>query len=122
MAHCSRLVVFGLSVSLSLLGGFMSDPLLAVDLPLPGRDPAPTATGGSGVIEGTVVEVESHTLVVKKNDGETVRVPMPGKSGEPAGQFSKGDYIEASVTPEGTTTSVRIVANPKKFDLNENIR
>lgn len=74
---------------------------------------APVTSGGGGVMEGKVVEVESHTLVVENLEGKVVRIPMPGKTRESAKNFSKGDYIEATVTPEGNTTSVRIVANPE---------
>jgi hypothetical protein len=68
-------------------------------------------------MEGKVVEVESHTLVVENLDGKIVRLPMPGKTGESAIDFSKGDYIEATVTPEGITTSVRIVGNPENHEM-----
>lgn len=64
----------------------------------------------SGVVEGRVIETEHLTLVVEKANGEVVRVPMPGKSGESADDFSKGDYIEIAISPEGITTSVRKVA------------
>jgi hypothetical protein len=90
---------------------------------LPGGDPAPVTSGGAGVIEGKVVEVEPLGLVIEKPDGETVRVPMPGKTGEAASTFSKGDYIEATVTPRGNTTSVRTVVNPEKHEMiNPDIR
>lgn len=90
---------------------------------LPGEDPAPVTSGGAGVIEGKVVEVETLTLVVEKPDGEIVRVPMPGKAEEPTSTFSKGDYIEATVTPGGNTTSVRTVVNLEKHEMiNPDIR
>lgn len=83
----------------------------------------PPAPVTSGVTEGKVVEVESHTLVVESLDGKVVRIPMPGKTGESSSEFSKGDYIEATVTPQGTTTSVRIVPNPEKHpEINPALR
>jgi hypothetical protein len=102
-------------VTLACFSGILSEYLQANELP--GEDPAPVTSGGAGVVEGKVVEVETHTLVIEKLDGETVRVPMPGKTGESAGEFSKGDYIEATVTPEGVTTSVRTVVNPEKHEM-----
>lgn len=112
------------AVALSTLAcgaGVMSGYLHANELP--GEDPAPVTSGGLGVIEGKVVEVETLTLVIEKPDGEIVRVPMPGKTGEPASTFSKGDYIEAAVTPGGITTSVRTVVNPEQHEMiNPNIR
>jgi hypothetical protein len=71
------------------------------------KEVAPVA---SGVVEGRVIEVERLTLVMEKSDGEVVRVPMPGKSGESSADFEKGDYIEVAISPEGITTSVRKVA------------
>lgn len=72
------------------------------------KEIAPVASGG--VLEGRVIEAENLTLVVAKANGEVVRVPMPGKSGESASDYSKGDYIEVAISPEGITTSVRKVA------------
>jgi hypothetical protein len=84
------------------------------------ESPAPV---NSGVTEGKVVEVESHTLVVESLDGKVVRIPMPGKTEESSSEFSKGDYIEATVTPQGITTSVRIVPNPEKHpEINPTLR
>lgn len=57
-----------------------------------------------------MIEVEQLTLVIEKANGEVVRVPMPGKSGESSTDFEKGDYIEVAISPEGITTSVRKVA------------
>ena len=74
------------------------------------RDQKEIAPVGSGVIEGRVIEVEQLTLVIEKANGEVVRVPMPGKSGESSTDFEKGDYIEVAISPEGITTSVRKVA------------
>lgn len=71
------------------------------------KEIAPVA---SGVVEGRVIEAEQLTLVIEKANGEVVRVPMPGKSGESAADFEKGDYIEVAISPEGITTSVRKVA------------
>ncbi|MBA3967968.1 MAG: hypothetical protein H0X47_19775 [Nitrospirales bacterium] len=102
---------------LVLFGGLMPESVVADDIGQKG--PAPVV---SGVIEGKVVEVETNTLVLEKNNGKIVRVHMPGKSGNTAADFSKGDYIEAVVTPEGITTSVRVVLNPEKYDINPNIR
>lgn len=113
-------LLIAISVAIGLTTGFTLDNIRADELPK--NDPAPLSTGGQGVIEGKVIEVETHTLVVKKIDGNVVRVRMPGKSGEKAKDFSVGEYIEASVTPEGMTTSVRKVVNPQKHDINENIR
>lgn len=82
--------------------------------------PAPVT---SGVVEGKVVEVETHTLVVENLEGNVVRIPMPGKTGESAQKFTKGDYIEATITPQGITTSMRIVPNPEKHpELNPTLR
>lgn len=64
----------------------------------------------AGVVEGRVIEVEQLTLVIEKANGEVVRVPMPGKSGESSADFKKGDSIEVAISPEGITTSVRKVA------------
>jgi hypothetical protein len=72
------------------------------------KEIAPVASGG--VMEGRVIEAEKLTLVVEKANGEVVRVPMPGKSGESSGDFAKGDYIEVAISPQGITTSVRKVA------------
>ncbi len=71
------------------------------------KEMAPVA---SGVVEGRVIEVEQLTLVIEKANGEVVRVPMPGKSGESSADFEQGDYIEVAISPEGVTTSVRKVA------------
>ena len=71
--------------------------------------PAPVA---SGVYEGEVLEVENHTLVVKQTDGDIVRVRMPGKSGKKSSDFQIGDKVEASVSPEGITTSVKRQVQP----------
>ncbi len=76
------------------------------------KEIAPVASGG--VLEGRVIEVENLTLVVEKANGEVVRVPMPGKSGESADDFSTGDYIEIAISPQGITTSVRKVAKEEK--------
>lgn len=117
----SQLFLAIVLVSLAFFSGILSDYLQANEQP--GEDPAPVASGAAGVVEGKIVEVESQTLVVEKLDGDIVRVPMPGKTGETAQDFSKGDYIEASVTPEGLTTSVRVVVNPEKHEeINPNIR
>ena len=108
-------------VSLAFFSGILSDYLQANDQP--GADSAPVASGAAGVVEGTIVEVDSQTLVIEKLDGDIVKIPMPGKTGETAQEFSKGDYIEAAVTPEGLTTSVRVVANPEKHEeINPKIR
>lgn len=56
-------------------------------------DPAPVV---SGIYEGEVLEVEEHTLVIKQMDENTVRVRMPGKSGEKASNFQVGDKLEVS--------------------------
>ncbi len=71
------------------------------------KEIAPVA---SGVIEGRIIEVEHLTLVIEKANGEVVRVPMPGKSGESSADFEKGEYIEVAISPQGITTSVRKVA------------
>lgn len=71
------------------------------------KEIAPVA---AGVVEGRVIEAEELTLVIEKANGEVVRVPMPGKSGESSADFEKGDYIEVAISPEGITTSVRKVA------------
>lgn len=76
------------------------------------KEIAPVASGG--VLEGRVIEAENLTLVVEKANGEVVRVPMPGKSGESAENFSQGDHIEVAISPEGITTSVRKVAKEVK--------
>jgi hypothetical protein len=73
---------------------------------------APIDSGPGGVLEAEVTAVEPNVLLVKKADGEVARVPMPGESGKSASDFSKGDKIEAVITPEGVTTSVRIVPSP----------
>ncbi|MEX2492971.1 MAG: hypothetical protein WD425_14555 [Nitrospirales bacterium] len=106
-----------LASMLVLLGGLMPEYVMADDIGQKGLAPI-----ASGVIEGKVVEVETNTLVLEKNNGKIVRVRMPGKSGNTAVEFSKGDYIEAVVTPEGITTSARVVLNPEKHDINPNIR
>lgn len=72
------------------------------------KEIAPVASGG--VLEGRVIEAETLTLVVEKVNGEIVRVPMPGKSGDSSADFAKGDYIEVAISPEGITTSVRKIA------------
>ncbi len=66
--------------------------------------PAPIATG---TYHGQVLEVEEHTLVVKQADGEIVRVRLPGQSGYQASDFQVGDQVEATVSPQGVTTSVK---------------
>ena len=66
--------------------------------------PAPIATG---TYHGQVVEVEDHTLVVKQEDGEVVRVRLPGQSGDQASDFQVGDQVEVTVSPHGVTTSVK---------------
>ncbi|MCA9422918.1 MAG: hypothetical protein KC592_18005 [Nitrospira sp.] len=78
------------------------------------EEPSPIASGIGGVVEGKVMEVENHTLVIENSNGKTVRVRMPGKSGKSSSDFSKGNYIEAAVSPEGITTSVRILENMQK--------
>jgi hypothetical protein len=94
---------FGLLISLLLIH------------PFPGHSenvspqPAPVA---SGVYKGEVLEVENHTLVVKQTDGDTVRVPMPGKSGKESSDFRVGEAVEVSVSSEGITTSVRRQLRP----------
>lgn len=108
-------------ITLALVAGVISEFSHANELP--GENRAPVAEGGTGVIEGKILEVEQHTLVLEKLDGQTVRVPMPGQSGEPASEFAKGEWVEATVTPEGFTTSVRSVANPRKHEqINPKIR
>jgi hypothetical protein len=72
------------------------------------KEVAPVAS--AGVVEGWVIEAEHLTLVVERANGEVVRVPMPGKSGETSADFAKGDYIEVAISQEGITTSVRKVA------------
>jgi hypothetical protein len=108
-------IVMVVLLTLALVAGVMSEYSQAEKMPA--QDRAPVATGQPGVIEGKIVEVESHTLVLERLDGQTVRVPMPGKSGETAGEFEKGEWVEATVTPEGITTSVRTVANPKEHEM-----
>ncbi|GJL58257.1 MAG: hypothetical protein NPIRA03_11140 [Nitrospirales bacterium] len=76
-------------------------------------DQTEIAPVASGVVEGRVIEAEQLTLVIEKANGEVVRVPMPGKSGESSSEFEKGDYIEVAISPEGITTSVRKVAQTK---------
>lgn len=71
------------------------------------KEIAPVA---AGVVEGRVIKAEELTLVIEKANGEVVRVPMPGKSGESSADFEKGDDIEVAISPEGITTSVRKVA------------
>lgn len=96
---------------------FMLSVLISLILvhPSPGHsgdsstEPVPVA---SGVYEGTVLEVEKHTLVVKQADGDIVRVRMPGKSGDKASDFQVGDMVEVIVTPEGITTSVKRQLSP----------
>ena len=61
----------------------------------------------SGIIEGKIMEVETNTLVVETENGKTVRIRMPGKSGKSASEFVQGEFIEAAVSPEGITTSVK---------------
>jgi hypothetical protein len=77
---------------------------------------APIDKGPGGILEAEVTHVEENVLLVKKADGELSRIPMPGESGKSAKEFSKGDNVQAVITPEGTTTSVRIVPkeSPKK--------
>jgi len=67
-------------------------------------DPASIA---AGTIEGEILEVEKHTLVIKKQNGEEVRVRMPGQTEESAKNFGVGDQVEVHVTPEGITTSIQ---------------
>ena len=66
--------------------------------------PAPIS---EGVYHGKVVEVEEHTLVVKQDDGDIVRVRMPGQSDEHASDYQVGDHVEVIVSPQGITTSVK---------------
>lgn len=77
---------------------------------------APIDPGPGGILEAEVTHVESNVLLVKKPDGEISRIPMPGESGKSASEFSKGDKVQAVITPQGTTTSVRTVPkeSPKK--------
>ena len=77
---------------------------------------APIDPGPGGILEAEITHVESNVLLVKKSDGEISRIPMPGESGKSASEFSKGDKVQAVITPQGTTTSVRTVPKeiPKK--------
>ena len=68
---------------------------------------APIDKGPGGILEAEITHVDPKVLLVKKEDGETSRIPMPGESGKSATEFSKGDKIQAVITPQGTTTSVR---------------
>jgi hypothetical protein len=70
---------------------------------------APIDKGPGGILEAEVTHVETNVLLVKKEDGDVSRVPMPGESGKSAREFSEGDKIQAVITPKGTTTSVRKV-------------
>jgi hypothetical protein len=70
---------------------------------------APIDPGPGGILEAEVTHVEEKVLLVKKENGEVSRIPMPGESGKSAKEFSKGDKVQAVITPEGTTTSVRTV-------------
>ncbi|GJL48960.1 MAG: hypothetical protein NPIRA01_01870 [Nitrospirales bacterium] len=60
----------------------------------------------AGTITGEILEIEENTLVIKKPNGEEVRVRMPGRTEEAAKDFEVGENVEVYVTPEGTTTSV----------------
>lgn len=66
-------------------------------------DPAPIA---AGTLEGEVLEVEEKTLVIRKQNGEEVRVRMPGRTEESTETFKVGDQVEVYITPEGVTTSI----------------
>jgi len=66
-------------------------------------DPASLA---GGTIQGEILEVEEKTLVIRKQNGEEVRVRMPGRTEESAETFEVGDQVEVYVTPEGITTSI----------------
>jgi hypothetical protein len=73
---------------------------------------APVDPGPGGILVAKVVAVEPKALVVENTEGDISRVPMPGESGKTADDFSVGDKIEAVITPEGITTSVRPVPSP----------
>ena len=73
---------------------------------------SPIDSGPGGILEAEVIHVEPNVLLVKKSDGEVSRVPMPGETGKSTSEFSKGDRIQAVITPEGITTSVRDVPAP----------
>lgn len=73
---------------------------------------APVDPGPGGILQAEVVAVEPKVLIVKNADGDISRVPLPGESGKTADEFSVGEKIEAVITPEGITTSVRPVPSP----------
>lgn len=77
------------------------------------KDDIVTAPIDKGMLEAEITHVASNVLLVKKEDGETSRIPMPGESGKSATEFSKGDKIQAVITPQGTTTSVRKMPKEK---------
>lgn len=70
------------------------------------EDAYDTAPEEAGTFQGTIIEIVEHDLVVKKSDGEVVRVPMPGATRKRAADFQMGEVVEITLTPGGMTTSV----------------
>jgi hypothetical protein len=79
--------------------------------------PFPIASEIGGVIEGKVVEMEANTLVLEKTTEKSPEFTCLAKAKILQGIFQRGtvkrDYIEAAVSLEGITTSVRLVPNTK---------